>query len=65
MKKIFTLIVALMAIFNTAKAEEIVLFEGSEVLGWGGCILPTSSITETKDLTLNVTVEYSGDWCQY
>ena len=65
MKKIFTLIVAFMAIFNTAKAEEIVLFEGSEVLGWGGCILPTSSITETKDLTLNVTVEYSGDWCQY
>ena len=63
MKKIFTLIVALMAIFNTAKAEEIVLFEGSEGLGWVGRILPTSSITETKDLTLNVTVEYSGDRC--
>lgn len=65
MKKIFTLIVALMAIFNTAKAEEIVLFEGSQVLSYGGLRLPTTSITATSDLTLNITVAHDGKWCQY
>ena len=65
MKKIFTLIVALMAIFNTAKAEEIVLFEGSQVLSYGGLRLPTTSITATSGLTLNITVAHDGKWCQY
>lgn len=65
MKKIFTLIVALMAIFNTAKAEEIVLFEGSQVLSYGGLRLPTTSITATSGLTLNITVSHDGKWCQY
>lgn len=65
MKKIFTLIVALMAIFNTAKAEEIVLFEGSQVLSYGGLRLPTTSITATSDLTLNITIAHDGKWCQY
>lgn len=65
MNKIFTLIVALMAIFNTAKAEEIVLFEGSQVLSYGGLRLPTTSITATSGLTQNITVSHDGKWCQY
>lgn len=65
MKKIFTLIVALMAVFNTVKAEEIVLFEGSQVLSYGGLRLPTTSITATSGLTLNITVAHDGKWCQY
>ena len=65
MKKIFTLIVALMAIFNTAKAEEIVLFEGSQVLSYDGLGLPTTSITATSGLTLTITVAHDGKWCQY
>ena len=54
-----------MAIFNTAKAEEIVLFEGSQVLSYGGLRLPTTSITATSDLTLNITIAHDGKWCQY
>lgn len=65
MKKIFTLIVALLAVFNTVKAEEIVLFEGSQVLSYGGLRLPTTSITATSDLTLNITIAHDGKWCQY
>jgi len=65
MKKIFTLIVALMAIFNTAKAEEIVIFEGEQVLSYGGFQYSTAAITVTSDLTLNVTVAHDGKWCQY
>lgn len=65
MKKIFTLIVALLAVFNTVKAEEIVLFEGSQVLSYDGLRLPTTSITATSDLTLNITIAHDGKWCQY
>lgn len=65
MKKIFTLIVALLAVFNTVKAEEIVLFEGSQVLSYDGLRIPTTSITATSDLTLNITIAHDGKWCQY
>ena len=65
MKKIFTLIVAILAVFNTAKAEEIVLFEGSQVLSYDGLRIPTTSITATSDLTLNITIAHDGKWCQY
>lgn len=66
MKKIFTLIVALMTTMFSANAEEIVLFEGSEALSWDGIVMDVSGITATSDLTLHVTIETtSGDWWQF
>lgn len=66
MKKFFTLIVAFMATLFSANAAEVVLFEGSEALGWGGAELDVAGITENSGLTLHVTIETtSGDWWQF
>ncbi len=66
MKKFFTLIVAFMATLFSANAAEIVLYEGSDALGWGGAKLNVSGITENSGLTLHVTIETtSGDWWQF
>lgn len=66
MKKFFTLIVAFMATLFSANAAEVVLFDGSAAIGWGGTKLDVSGITEDTGLTLHVTIETtSGDWWQF
>lgn len=66
MKKfLLSLTVALMAVCG-AKAEEQVLFEGSEALSWGGIAMEKMSLTSTSDVTMSVTIEStSGIWWQF
>lgn len=66
MKKIFTLIVALVATVFSANAEEIVLYEGKDAISWDKIDINVSGITENSGLTLHVTIETtSGDWWQF
>ena len=66
MKKfLLSLTVALMAVCG-AKAEEQVLFEGSEALSWSGTQLSAMNLAASADVTMVITIETTTkEWWQF